>query len=880
MIDVHEAKLNGQVISLAESTCIRMIEDIIGVDRVAAAAKLRELSIELRALRKQPKSKEQARAIKLVYRQQSDIQYLPEYLCLVCKTKAAFKKACKGFMVNNIRYVRLVGTTGGVKQSTVVFVAETARNGAPLAAELRRRIDNGRDMSKEFVPAKLEAYRALVCSASTPLSAPQGVLVVDDCTTHFKADYILLKDGETDEPEMSTVIGGDVELIDSDGYGLMTPALAEQWGCDLRLDYRPAGVCVRNSFCKGMVFCFDFHEFADFVTGQYEVTDIWGKKHDIRDIELILTASMLKLWDSYPSWDVYWHNCVENGYCFAATKSTPKELDVERRLNYQFIQPYHLTDDQIWELVEPTLTELTDVMGEDYAKTLLFLRGKQLTEQTAWPIDTPWIAALSADKRMLNDPYVRNQIRSLVKKKITESKFGKLKVHGNFSVISGDPYALCESIWGRRPKGILKAGELYNHYWYNSGSEHLAAFRAPMSSAHNIARLKVNSSWNACHWYQYMDTVTILNCHDMVTHMLNGADKDGDLIFLTDNAVLVDNVRNVLPIQCEQKKATKCVPTEKEFIESNILGFGDDIGSVTNKITAQTELQSMFEPGSPEYVELQYRITAGQHVQQNCIDKMKGVLAKPMAKHWYDEAAAEESDDPIDIAICASKKPYFMIYRYPELRSRFAAFQKLAGRKHKMVYDKHIGEDADEDFTDWYNRFCPVQYGRGVVNRICAMCEDYFDKYSWRDNASKFDPSILKTGVDYSRYSKEQIARLYTEYMSHLQKLMITVTPDELPLQKQFLQQTFLNQCAAIVPSEIELCDIIVDLTYDKEKSKQFAWDMCGEQIVANVLRNTGGAIHWPRAANKGDIVFGGKPFKMESLIVSEVDNDERYYFE
>lgn len=524
MIDVHEAKLSGQVISLAESTCIRMIEDIVGVDRTAAAATLRQLNIELRALRKQPKSKEQARSIKQIYRQQSDIQYLPEYLCLVCKTKAAFKRACKGFTVNNMRYVRLVGTTGGVKQSTVVFVAEKTRHGDVLAEELRRRIDNGRDMTKEFVPAKLEAYRALVCSASTPLSAPRGVLVVDDCVTHFKADYILLRDGETDEPEMSTVIGGDVELIDSDGYGLMTPALAEAWGRDLRLDYRPAGVCIRNSFCKGMVFCFDFHEFADFVTGQYEVTDIWGKKHDIRDIELILTASMLKLWDSYPSWDVYWQNCVENGYCFAATKSTPKELDVERRLNYQFEQVLDATDEQVYALCNPTLTELTDIMGDDYAKTLLFLRGKQLNENTAWPIDTPWIAALSADERMLNDPYVRSQIKGLVKKKITEAKFGKLKVHGNFSVISGDPYALCESIWGRPPKGILKAGEIYNKYWADCGATEVIAFRAPMSSAHNLARLKVNSSWGSTHWYQYMDTVSVLNCHDMVTHALNGAD--------------------------------------------------------------------------------------------------------------------------------------------------------------------------------------------------------------------------------------------------------------------------------------------------------------------------------------------------------------------
>lgn len=84
--------------------------------------------------------------------------------------------------------------------------------------------------------------------------------------------------------------------------------------------------------------------------------------------------------------------------------------------------------------------------------------------------------------------------------------------------------------------------------------------------------------------------------------------------------MLVENIRDVLPIQCEQKKASKCVPGESEFIEANILGFGDEIGSVTNRITAQTELQSLFDPESEEYKELSYRITAGQHLQQNVID--------------------------------------------------------------------------------------------------------------------------------------------------------------------------------------------------------------------------------------------------------------------
>ena len=878
-IDIAEAKKNGQVISLAESTCIRMIEDIAGVDRAAAAARLREIGREVRDIRKLPKSKDTVKQLKGLYAQQSAIQFLPEYLCLVCDTKAQFRRACKGFVVNGVEYGRLVGTTGGVKNSTVVFAAVTARNGEPLLDELRRRIDNGRDLGKEFVPAKLEAYRALVCSASTPLSAPRGVLVVDDCVTHFKSDYILLKDGDGDEPEMSVVHDGDVELVDSDGFGLMTPSLAQHWGYDLRLDYRPAGICIRNSFCKGMVFAFDFYEFAEDVAGSYEVTDIWGKVHDIRNVDLILTASMMKLWDSYGSWDEYWENCLANGYCFAATKATPKELDVERRLNYQFIQSYQLTDDQIWELIEPTLTELTDVMGNDYAKALLFLRGTHLDEHTAWPADPSWVAALMADERMLHDPYVKNQLRSLIKKKVTEAKFGKIKVHGNFSVISGDPFALCQNIWGLQVRGVLKADEVYNHYWVEDGAVELAAFRAPMSSHHNIKKVHVNRSWSASHWYQYMDTVTVLNAWDMTTHMLNGADKDGDLVFLTDNRVLVENIRDVLPIQCEQKKASKCVPGEVEFIAANILGFGDEIGAVTNRITAQTELQSLFDSDTKEYKELSYRITSGQHLQQNVIDKMKGVVATPMPKRWYNAEAAAETGDPVDISICADRKPYFMIYRYPELRSRYSTFQKSVKLRCEVDTGYTLGETLvaesptveQKDFLDWYNRFVPVQRSNGIINRICRMCEEYFADKKHIDNDTKFDPDILKVGVDYSRRTKDLILALYHEYMEQLQMIIATsINDEEFTLQKCMLRQDFLQKCLLIAPSEYELCDVVVDICYGKEKSKQFAWDMCGDIIVDNIVRRNSGVVTWFKQTTRGDITYGGKQFQLERLTVLE----------
>lgn len=888
-IDIHEAKLRGEVISLAESTCIRMIEDIVGVDRDVAASTLRELNTELRALRKQPKSKEQARAIKRVYQQQADIQYLPEYLCLVCKTKAAFKKACKGFVVNGLRYVRLVGTTGGVKQSTVVFVAETGRNGVPLVDELRRRIDNGRDMSKEFVPAKLEAYRALVCSASAPLSAPHGVLVVDDCVTHFKSDYILLKDGETDEPEMSTVINGDVELTISDGFGLMSPELAHQWRCDLDLDYLPAGLCLRNSFCKGMVFCFDFHEFAISIAGCYEIKDIWGDMHDIRDVDLVLTASMLKLWDSYPNWNTYWENCITNGYCFSATKATAQELDHERRSNYQFLQSYHLSDQQIEELVAPTVEELTGAMGGDYAKTMLFLRGTHLTDETAWEKDVAWSAALMVNEQLLDDPYIRNQLKKMVLTRINEAKFGKLVVSGNFSVMSGDPYALCESMWGLPVKGLLCANEIYNKYWVDKGRNEIAAFRAPMSSHHNIRKLKVNKSWNVSHWFQYMDTVTILNAWDMTCHALNGADFDGDLCYLTDDRILVNNVRDVLPIQCEQKKAPKCVPTEKDFIEANALGFGDKIGSVTNRITAATELQSLFLPESDEYKELNYRIISGQHQQQCEIDRLKGVVAKPMPKHWYDDDAASDTGDPVDIRVCASKKPYFMIYRYPDLKKQYSDFRKTTNRRYAIQYGRSLEDDlvtgdfapGSEQFVEFYNRYCPVQKSRGVINRICALCEEKFASRNMSTKLSKktkFDTSILKSGATYGRTTKDRLAAIQRDYMDCIRELqVISLSDQDYAMRKLMIKDVFQEQCALVCPNEDELCDAMIDICYKTEKSKQCVWDLCGLTILKNLLIKSDGIISYYCASKDGEVEYRGKRFTRRQISVKDENSEGNF---
>ena len=477
-LPVAEARKNDEVISLADSQVLRWLDELNGI--TDAENRAREIKMEIRRLRKEPNSVQNRRRIKQLYADLDDVQFKPDYLCVIIDKEKDYHRACRGFSINGIQYQRLLGTNGGVKNETIVFISDRH------AEEIKKRIDNGRNMDKEMVPAKLEAYKALTCSASIPVSMPHGILVVSDCETEFLSDIIYLNDEADGEPVMEERIQVPVQLNESDGYGLMLPSLAKRWSDELELDYLVSGVNTRFSWEKGMVFTFDFLDFAEKVAGSYMVKDAWGNDVDIRNVELILTTSMLKLWDSYESCEDYVQNCLTNGYTFGIAKTCPKELERERTLNYQFIQSYDLSDDDIEELIRPTMNEIKDVLYADPVKTVLFLKGAGMNGDNIGRLDNDFAKALMIEPKMIDDPYVQNCIYQMIKNRINEAKVGVLKVHGNYSIVCGDPFSLCQHIFGLEVTGLLKTGEIYNGYWCKQTADKLACFRAPMTCHNNI----------------------------------------------------------------------------------------------------------------------------------------------------------------------------------------------------------------------------------------------------------------------------------------------------------------------------------------------------------------------------------------------------------
>lgn len=882
-LKLHEARLNGELVALGESQLLRWLDEFNGIQDCEKT--ISEIKSQINEYRKQIKTDENLKPVlKSLYQQLDHYQYKKDYICVVMDKNSHYRTLYKnGFTVNGIKYRRLLGTSSGIKLNTIIFINEN------LLSKIKKRIANGRDLTKEFVPAKLEAYQALVCSSSVEVSMPKGVICVPDCFTHFKADVIELDDSEDGEPKISFVHDKSCELCDSDGYGLGMPSLMEQWGKDIGEDYVLSGCVIRNAFCKGTIYPIDFRQFA-YDNNVSEIIDSWGYKHDINDVELVLTESMLKLWDSYSSIDDYLQNCKENHYSFCITKAAEKELENERNMNYQFLQSYDFSDDDIENLINPTVCEIKDVLQNDYKKTICYCKGIGLNPSNIKQnLRGDFATALMIEPRLFYDEYVQNQLQGMIHKRINDAKKGVIKVDGCYTLVSGDPYSLCQSMFGFEVTGLLKAGEVYSKYWIDKGVDEAVMFRAPMTVHSNIKKMKVVHSEYMDNFYRYMTTPMIFNSWDTSADAMNGFDKDGDCVITTSNDIIKNKTRDLPAVQCIQYKAKKCIPTEDDIFESNILGFGNAVGGITNKVTSMFEVQAKFPKDSEEFKIMDYRTMCGQLYQQESIDAIKGIKAKPLPKYWYDWFATkpDEKDDEYIIkwkdfqrSIVADKKPYFFRYVYPSDNTKWLSYIKNTRFKSLMVFGKELDElissptnEEEQTFVDYYYKNMPLGIAPCTINRICWKIENTFKDSKLLNNGS-FDYQILKSNeFDYDSKKYKALKSLYGQYkkdrrdfdkICHSQKL----DSHDANIMRGNILTEFIRATSYICPNKVELCDILLDICYeDSLSNKRFVWEICGDIIVDNLLKKKNYQFEIPiEVDDPGEFQFAGKSFSMQLI--------------
>lgn len=898
-ITIEDAKKNEELVALGDSQTLRFIKSIRGYDWTERD--ITEKKREIKTLKRLGNTEAVRKKMAKTYEELNKMVFIEDYISVVFESKKDFDYACtKGFYINGKKFKRLVGTTGGVKNSTVQFCNEE------IYEELNKRLENGWNKKTPLIPAKFEAYKALACSVSTPVTMPR-MIIIKDGTVQIKDKVIRVSDDGNGGFNVEYNVDYTADKDFCDGCGMVSPEFSAQIAIDLDqyhldedgnkvADYIPSGYNTRFSYSKGMICTFPFVEFAEEVAGEYMVEDAWGDMRDIREADIILTTNMVKLWSAYENMEDYLSNCKENGYDFCITKITPRELEKKRNMNYQYLQSYEdMSDEDIEKLVSESVENIKGALGDDYRKAIMFTRGTNSNESNVLNSEPDFIKALMIDQSVSQDSYVKQQIYKMIHKKINDAKMGVLQVDGNYAIVCGDLYALCQSMFKMPITGLLKYGEFYNGHWVKQGVKEVVAFRSPMTSRFNIRKFKYIDNPMVRKWFRYLDQIQVLNAWDTTCDAMNGMDYDSDAIITSNNEVLLRNTKEEPAIICEQQSVPKTKVTEGLLRKANKNGFGDAIGTYTNRITTMFDIMAQFDKNSEEYKELEKRTICGQGYQQEAIDKIKGINAKTMPKEWYDYKAnkvavdaetGEILDDEetvkrkeINLKLMVNKKPYFFIYNYAKLKSEYNSLKKETNKVSIVTYGKSYEDlvkfedktKEEQDFIRYAELSSPVFDNPCVMNRICHKLENVFEdvKASVKDN-SKFDYSVYKTKKRYKSDLEKEVAKIVKSYKNELANVRKRFINDNVDVNsvKRSLKQQIIQELAEVCPSEEILTNIILDITYGKKVNKDIAWDLCGEQIIRNLLAKNDNKITFFAHDEDGEFVWNGEKFKEVDIYV------------
>ena len=521
-ISFEDCLRSGLIVSLADSQMLKSTRDITGqkIDRV----QLEEWYSERDRIKKRKNTKENRARLKELQQNIYDMMYIPEYVTVVMESIKDYERMYKkGFVFNGRTYKRFSCSASQARVSTIVFVDEK------IKPELKRRLDNGRDLQHPLAPSKYNAYFGLYSSATKQVTKPRFCIIPDYEETQ-KVDVEFVIEQPVDFDDIIEPRSIDMEFNRFDGSGLISPQMAVQWGKDLGEDYTPCQFCIRCAFTKGMVNEFDFLQWCEEVNGgNYEITDVYGNKRDLREIDVILTAGMAKLWDSWESQESFEENCKNNGIFWGVTKYAPKEDKRVLTTNYQFLQTLNLNDDMIADLCKDTVDYIKGVSYDNIYYSMLFMMGENGTQESVERFmessDNYWLKSLILNNTLINDKYSKEKIRDMIVRKIELACLGKLITQGNFQCIVPDSYAFMQAMFKLPVTGLLKAGEMYSQFWNNRGVNKVDTMRSPLThfSEHYVVDLKKNEDTEK--WFRYSYSGFIVNAHD--EHTLRWAGSDG-----------------------------------------------------------------------------------------------------------------------------------------------------------------------------------------------------------------------------------------------------------------------------------------------------------------------------------------------------------------
>lgn len=896
-LEFEEAQEYGEVIALFDNQMLRSIRDIH--NRHVDLDELDSLIQERECLRKNEHSIENVEKINNIQKIINQILFIPEYITIVMDHPVHYKHLYKyGLKLNGKNFVRYSCSAGQARVSTVVFCEEET------AVKLDVVLDNGRNTEKELVPSKFNAYKGLATSSTQTVSTPKFCVVPDyESNSEVKVNFVT--ETGLDEDDIIEVKEITEAFNRFDGQGLISYELASKWADELKLDYVPAQWCIRQNYIKGMLNTFPIHEFCEKINdGNYNIKTSYKDNNgnqkivDLRDVDVILSESQFKLWDSWDSIEAYQESCEVNNLQWGVSLHSPKKDKDILKMNYQFIQTLNLSKKDIEDISEKFVDWISGVTSENVYYTMLFLLGTETSEDKILNYlhksENYWIKSLIVNPTLMKDKYIKKKVYDLIKRKIKNGCLGEILLDGNFQTLVSDPYAMMQHVCGLEVTGLLGKKEYYSNYWNEKGVTVVNSMRSPLTyrSEHLLLDLKKNEDLD--YWYRYNYTGIIVNAHGAETMHWAGSDFDYDIIATTSNPTVIKSVyQDELPVVYEAPKSTKKRLTKDDLFKADLFSFGSAIGSITNKSTTGYALLPLLKEGSKEYETTMNRIKMCTKLQSAQIDKAKiGRQVKGIPPSWInykkitsDDFQVEKEQKEFLNSILLNKHPYFFTYLYNGTKQKY----KKHVKSYNITCQQKFGMSMDElkqckrktkeqlDFLSVYEKLSPVIDSDCVMNNLCRYIEsvDFGIKNLIKDSSNE-NYSLLMNN-DYLEFDEDKyrdIVTVFTQYKKTINQLSSLNAKSDKNSFDEELYKTILGQHEKLKSKMNEICSNVYELVnyliylfyVDQPNSnKDVLWNVYGSYIFENVKKNTS-SFFIPVKSEDGEIEYLNNKYKLKEV--------------
>lgn len=645
-------------------------------------------------------------------------------------------------VLETIRYKRLLCGSSFVRNQKELYIKEEMYDKAMEV--LLTGIDPHASFPLNKV-AKYSTYLGLAATDSMQVSMP-NICVVRDFTKKIKDAFDIVRQTKDEDNNFryeainfaDTKEETEEDVNCFDGAGIVSYERAVIWANELGLDYVPSSFQIRVlNGIKGNLYTFPVTEYIEYLEENnlqehLLIKDLWDVPVNIKGqkIDVFLTESQFKfhgMYESFEEWKkafnievVYNDHSYRRTFNISEVSRSIGSLKDELWSAYQPLQTLDFTDDELEKLAEPTIS-MTKLLYSDVHEFIKY-RGIAIEsdgeesrneERPYREYDlTPWYyKALALDDSLQYDPYIRKKIEHDLESLQRRVFMGKMILNGNYQTVAPDLLALMEHICGMPVVGILKKGEIYSNYWNIKHVKKVSIWRNPHIACEWINASVVDNETTE-KWFKHQKTNIITDIYGTLALRLGTMDFDGDTVASVHSEIIYNAVDRAdihtikfIPYKDDGgKKDPKDFRIDdfQKIMYTNKLGFQNNIGDVTNKVTVLWALYGDTEDEA-EKKEISNYIKIMSAINQLIIDFVKTGIKVPIPK-------------AILKLVSKVKKPAFMQNK----KGRWVDDKKTEANAKNFEYilKEMIDESKEYVVEDIINKQKKYELTNGTVDRL------------------------------------------------------------------------------------------------------------------------------------------------------------------